>query len=172
MSKNLLAAALAVVGIILLGTFFFFPWIYQGALPNPSNPPGGDTAVRLYYYNPERDGGPGNIACSKAGLVPVQRVLPSADNVELETLRLLLRGELSDEERGEGIITEFPLPGVSLVSATKDGEVLRLTFSDPENKTGGGSCRVNILRAQIEETAKQFQDVTAVELLPEELFQP
>ncbi len=128
--------------------------------------------IMLYYYNPALDQGPGGAQCSKTGLVAVNREIPPTPTPLTETIKLLLRGELSDEERAQGITSEFPLAGVTLGSASiKDG-VATLTFNDPQNNTGGGSCRVAVLWAQIEATAKQFPKVKSVSFMPEELFQP
>lgn len=130
--------------------------------------------VSLYYYNPELDkDGSGNIMCSRQGLVQIQRKIPLTQTPIQDTIRLLLRGELTNEERAQGISTEYPLEGLSLagVPSFKDG-VLTLQFNDPNNKTGGGACRVGILWFQIEATAKQFAGVQQVRFLPEELFQP
>lgn len=130
--------------------------------------------VSLYYYNPELDKDEsGNIMCSRQGLVLVQRKIPVTQTPIQDTIRLLLRGELTNEERAQGISTEYPLEGFSLVGVPsfKDG-ILTLQFNDPNNKTVGGSCRVGILWFQIEATAKQFTGVQQVRFLPEELFQP
>ncbi|MBI5456632.1 GerMN domain-containing protein [Candidatus Kaiserbacteria bacterium] len=138
--------------------------------------------IKLFYYNPGLDQGPGGVQCSKNGLVAVERVLPettmpaSPDTNQggplTESIKLLLRGELSQEERSQGIITEFPLEGVALQKAAIEHGVATLTFSDPQNRTGGGSCFVSILWQQIEATAKQFPTVSSVRFVPEELFQP
>lgn len=129
--------------------------------------------VKLYYYDPERDkDAGGNILCSAQGLVAVQRQIPRTQTPLTDTIKLLLKGELTAQEKSQGITTEFPLPGVSLTSATIVNGMATLTFADPQNKTGGGSCRVGILWKQIETTAKQFSSVTSVRFLPEELFQP
>lgn len=129
--------------------------------------------IRLYYYNPSRDTDPaGNIICSAAGLEYVERVLPHTTTPLKDSLQLLLRGEISDEERVRGITSEFPLLGVRLEAARIEEGVATLTFSDPNHKTGGGSCRVAILWAQVAATAKQFSSVKEVRFLPEELFQP
>lgn len=130
--------------------------------------------VSLYYYNPELDkDASGNIMCSRQGLVQVQRKILITQTPIQDTIRLLLRGELTNYERIQGITTEYPLEGFSLagVPSFKDG-VLTLQFDDPNYKTGGGSCRVGILWFQIEATAKQFTGVQQVRFLPEELFQP
>lgn len=128
--------------------------------------------IKLYFYKPSLDQGPGGVQCSVNGVVPVERVIPQTESPLAEVIKLLLRGELSDEERAEGITTEFPLEGVSLKKAVIENDVATLTFDDPKNKTGGGSCRVSILWHQIVATAKQFPTVRDVRLMPEELFQP
>jgi len=130
------------------------------------------TPVKLYFYNPDLDQGPGGAQCSRKGLVSVERMIPKTITPLRDTIQLLLKGEMSTSERARDLTTEFPLQGVSLVSASIKNGVATLTFDDPENRTGGGSCRVAVLWAQIEATAKQFPTVTSVRFLPEELFQP
>lgn len=131
-----------------------------------------DMSIKLYFYNPQLDQGPGGAQCSRNGLVAVNRVMPKTTTPLTDAIKFLLRGELSSEERAQGITTEFPLPGVSLTSASIINGVATLTFADPQQKTGGGSCRVAILWAQIEATAKQFATVQSVRFMPEDLFQP
>lgn len=132
--------------------------------------------VQLYYYNPDLDkDAAGNIQCSAAGLVPVQRMLNGATGEMGRiawTIRFLLEGELTDEERAQGITTEFPLEGVELLNVALEDGVLTLTFADPNNRTSGGACRAGILWAQIERTAGQFAGVEQVRFAPENLFQP
>lgn len=130
-------------------------------------------AVKLYYYDPESDkDAVGNIQCSRAGLVPVPRVLPKSSTPIRDAVKLLLRGEISSEERARGITSEFPLSGVALTGANLQNGILTLTFADQENRTVGGSCRVGILWFQIEATAKQFPGVQSVRFEPPQLFQP
>jgi len=129
--------------------------------------------VKLYYYNYELDRDEsGNIACSRNGLVAVERKIPITQTPIQDTIKLLLLGELTDEEQTRGIDTEYPLEGLSLKGASLKDGILTLEFEDPNYKTGGGSCRVGILWFQIEATAKQFPEVQQVRFLPEELFQP
>ena len=130
-------------------------------------------AVKLYYYNYELDRDEfGNAACSRNGLVAVERQIPITQTPIQDTIKLLLLGELTEAERAQGIDTEYPLEGLSLKGASLKDGVLTLEFDDPNNKTVGGSCRVGILRFQIEATAKQFPEVQQVRFLPEEIFQP
>lgn len=129
--------------------------------------------IVLYYYSAAKDTDPsGNVLCSRKGLVPVERTVPLSSTPIQDAVELLLKGELLQAERDAGISTEFPLSGVSLTGASQDGGALTLAFDDPYNKTGGGSCRVSVLWAQIEATALQFPGVTSVRFSPEELFQP
>ena len=130
-------------------------------------------AIKLYYYNPDLDKDEsGNIACSRNGLVAIEREIPVTQTPIQDTIKLLLSGELTDEERAQGIDTEYPLEGLSLKETLLKDGVLTLEFDDSKNKTVGGSCRVGILWFQIEATAKQFPEVQQVRFLPEELFQP
>ncbi|MBC7194144.1 MAG: GerMN domain-containing protein [Caldisericia bacterium] len=131
-----------------------------------------ETTVKLYYYNPELDkDNEGNILCSEKGLVPVERKIKSENIIE-DTIKLLIEGKLTDEEKAKGITTEFPLEGFKLLKSELKNGVLTLTFDDPYFKSSGGACRAKILWIQIEYTAKQFPEVKEVKFLPEELFQP
>ena len=129
--------------------------------------------VKLYYYDSSRDQGPGGAQCSKKGLVSLNRAIPKTQTPLTDSIKLLLQGEISAIEKSAGITTDFPLSGLTLDKATINAQSLAtLTFSDPQNKTSGGACRANILRLQIEETAKQFASVKSVNILPGTLFQP
>ncbi len=141
-------------------------YIRQGNVVEPQR-------VQIYYYNAEQDSdAEGNIQCSKDGLVALEREIPPTQTPLKEAIELLLEGRVTPKEKTQGIMTEFPLEGVVLMNASIVDGVATLTFDDPQNKTGGGSCRVSILWAQIEATAKQFPAVESVRFLPEELFQP
>jgi len=129
--------------------------------------------IKLYYYNPNLDkDSSGNIMCSRQGLVAVGREIPITNTPIQDTIRLLISGNLAEEEKTQGITTEYPLEGFSLTAASLNNGVLTLTFNDPNNKTSGGSCRVGILWFQIETTAKQFSGVQRVRFMPEYFFQP
>ncbi len=129
--------------------------------------------ISLYYYDSSRDQDElGNILCSDAGLVAVEREIPVTQTPVQDAVSLLLKGEILPSEADRGITTEFPLRGVELTGANIVDGVLTLEFSDPERMTSGGSCRVGILWFQIRETATQFEGVNEVRFQPEELFQP
>jgi len=130
--------------------------------------------VKLYYYNPNLDQDEtNNVLCSRKGLVAVERRIPISKTPIQDTIRLLITGQLTEEEKFQDITTEYPLEGFSLKEANlKQDGTLILKFNDSLSKTSGGSCRVGILWFQIEATAKQFSEVQEVRFLPEELFQP
>lgn len=129
--------------------------------------------VTLYYYNQSEDvDADGNILCSDQGLVAVERKMPVSQTPVQDAIRLLLEGDITAQEAAAGIETEFPLAGLELIGANLEDGTLTLEFDDPQGATSGGSCRVSILRAQIEETALQFGEVDEVEILPEDIFQP
>ncbi len=175
-TKTALIILVVAVGLVLL-------YLWQFGAPAPQAPVTNTTPeeteteevrdVVLYYYNPARDtDAEGNILCSRAGLVSVQREIPVTITPIQDTVRLLLEGELTPAERAQGITTEYPLEGFTLVGANIDGGTLALEFDDPDNMTSGGSCRAGILWFQIEQTALQFDEVESVRFIPEDLFQP
>jgi len=107
-------------------------------------------SVTLYYYNPNKDKDQqGNILCSAQGLVAVERTIPKTITPLADSIKLLLQGNLTAQEKAQGVTTEFPLAGVSLTSAAITNGVATLTFADPQNKTVGGSCRVGVLWKQL-----------------------
>lgn len=129
--------------------------------------------IKLFYYNPEKDkDASGNIMCTSKGLEAVNRIIPSTITPIQDAVRLLLRGELTAQEKAAGITTEYPLNGFVLTGASNKDGMLTLSFDDPSNRTNGGSCRIAILWAQIEATAKQFSGIYQVKFKPESLFQP
>jgi len=156
-------------------------WVKHGApdTPKPTEPCGDKAAtamteVKLFYYNPGLDeDASGNILCSRQGIAPVTREIPATATPIKDTVSLLLKGELTDTERADGIETEFPLEGLALKDASLDDDgVLTLTFDDPNNKTSGGACRAGILWFEVEATAEQFAEVRNARFLPEDIFQP
>lgn len=129
--------------------------------------------ILIYFYNPNTDKDTsGNIMCSRAGLAGVSREIPITKTPIQDAIRLLLSGNVMESEKKAGISTEFPLPGLELKGVNLKNGVLTLEFRDPENRTGGGSCRAAVLWFQIEATAKQFPEVDTVRFVPETLFQP
>ncbi len=131
----------------------------------------GKVTVKLYYYNKTKAEEIGD-ACNPDAVLPLEREIPTTKTPIQDTVKLLIKGQLTEQEKTAGFYTEFPLSGVELLGANLKDGVLTLQFADPSNRTGGGSCRVRLLWAQIQKTAQQFPDVQTVRFEPEELFQP
>lgn len=131
-------------------------------------------SVKLYFYNENLDkDASGNVLCSEKGLVAVNRTIPRTNTPIQDAVRELLKGPTQAERTASSLSqSEFPLSGVVLNSASVSNGVLTLNFSDPQNRTSGGSCRVQVLREQIEATAMQFGGVSSVRLEPSGVFQP
>ncbi len=161
------------VGIGIFGVFLVLWFGIRALLPSAGSEVAQGTSVFLYYYDEKRDtDSRGTVRCSSRGLVPVTRKVYGKD-VLTETVQLLLEGELTEEDTALGVKANFPLTRFSLLSSTLDSKgVLTLTFDDPRKSSSGGSCRVSILRAQIEATARQFDGVIQVNLKPDDVLQP
>ncbi|HMB65442.1 MAG TPA: GerMN domain-containing protein [Patescibacteria group bacterium] len=128
--------------------------------------------VKLFYYNQEADkDSQGNIECSSNAVLPLDRVISGQEPIR-ETMELLLQGELRPTEEDQGFSTEFPNPEFRIKDMQLQDGVLTLTFSEVPGFTSGGSCRVTLLRAQVEKTALQFPEVEEVKIRPVSIFQP
>lgn len=171
MKKNitiLILFIIVVLGIIYFSTKSSNPSAPLDPLPTPST-----QTVSLYYYSESLDQDEtGNIMCSEKGMVAVERMIPDSKTTIDDTIRLLIKGELTSNETNQGISTEYPLPGFEFVQSDLENGILTLTFNDPQFKTSGGACRVQILQHQIERTAKQFNEVSEVIIKPSDIFQP
>lgn len=128
--------------------------------------------ICLYYRNPIRGAKIDAYSpCGDESVFPVERRLPATLTPVEDAIRMLIKGEITDEEKEADFDTEFPIPEATFVGATLENGVLSILFDDPKYRTSGGSCRVGSLRAQISKTALQFSWVRAVEFAGEE-FQP
>lgn len=134
---------------------------------------GVEESVSLYLYNEELDtDAEGMVMCSPDSVVATERSILATQSPARAVVELLLAGGVTDAEAAAGLSTEYPLAGVSLSDISLTDGVLTIVLDDPSFATSGGSCRVTILRAQLEKTALQFATVDEVVILPEELFQP
>lgn len=143
--------------------------------PVPGNGDSSEQTVRVYFYNESEDvDETGNIACSPDAVQFVERTVPAdtyEDNPVEIVLEELFEGPTGAEQE-RGFSSEFPLDRVEVESIeVSDGEAV-VTLSDPENATSGGSCRVTLLRAQVEKTIQDAAGTEEVVLQPETLFQP
>lgn len=125
--------------------------------------------VQLYYYNQLEDK---DIECGNKYVLPVEREIELTKTSIQDTINLLIKGEITEEEKEAGFVTEFPNSDFKLLSANLKDGVLSLEFTEVPGFTTGGSCRISILASQIIKTAEQFSGVNEVILLPESIFQP
>lgn len=117
-------------------------------------------SVKIYLYNEANDkDSKGNILCSSKGLVQTSKTIPFTATPIQDTLKTLFAAD-----------TNFR--GVELKGATLKNGTLTIELSDPQKSTTGGSCKVGILRAQIEATVKQFDGIQTVTFIPAEVLQP
>jgi len=130
------------------------------------------TTIKLFYYDDSKYIDKEEQSCSNPGFVAVERKIPLTKTPIQDVVRLLLKGELTDQEKVQGISTEYPLADFEFVDAAVHDGVVTLQFKDDQNKTSGGSLRASILWCQIENTVKQFSGVKSVKFIPEEIFQP
>ena len=130
--------------------------------------------VKLYYYNWKKEKENSEIVEQEPEelLDYVIREIPKTMTPIQDTIRYLLIGLLTEKETAAGFFTELPALGFEIMGASLSGGILTLRFSDPNYFSRGGSQQVALLKAQIEETAKQFKGVKEVRYLPETLFQP
>ena len=91
---------------------------------------------------------------------PVTREIPETLAVGRASINELLEGP-TEEEIEEGYFTNIP-EGVEILSITVEEGVATIDFNSLLEEGVGGSCRVNSIRAQIEETLKQFSTVDSV----------
>ena len=159
-----------VIGVVI-GVLIIFAGGY--ALTNLTDVgPHAGVPIHIYVYQPVLDLDEGGPACSKDGMVPIERIIPRTKNIPYDAVRVVLDGRLTQAEREEGLVTEFPLDGVELKSVTVLNGTAVVAIRDPLFKTSGGVCRVSIMRLQIEETLLRLPHITAVRFEPESLFQP
>lgn len=92
----------------------------------------------------------------------VHRVPKSVATAHAAIAELLRGPDATDVSKGFG--TSIPL-FVALKSITIDSGVAKVEFS--KSIESGGSCRVGLIRAQIESTLKQFPTVTSVVITSE-----
>jgi len=128
-----------------------------------------DMMVKIFLSNRKSD--PNFLDCSK--VYAVERRVAKTTGVARAALEELL-GSVGRNESELGYFSNIP-SGVQIKSLTIENGVAKVDFSK-ELEPGGGSCLVTAIRAQIEQTLKQFPTVTVVEISingnKDEILQP
>lgn len=112
------------------------------------------TSVKAYFMNAADAG----ITCTRT--VPVARTILKTPQVGFMALYELLEGPTQDE-RFAGVTTTIP-ENVQVNSLRIENATAYADFNEGLDANVAGSCRVGSIRAQIEDTLKQFPTVKTV----------
>lgn len=115
------------------------------------------TELNVYFNNEVLDP---EFTCTK--VFPVTRSVAKTDAPAKAALEELLKGA-TEAEKAEKYSTALN-EGVMLKSVTIENGVAKADFDEQLGFQVGGSCRVTAIRAQIEETLKQFSTVSEVQI--------
>jgi len=96
--------------------------------------------------------------CTK--ILSAVRVIPQTPAIAKRTIEELLAGPTIGEI-GDGMLTIIP-SGTKLNSLVIKNGIATVDFNDTLTKGVAGSCKVGAIRAQIEETLKQFPTISEV----------
>ncbi len=118
-------------------------------------PAGEVVNLKAYFSNSNLDQ---KITCEK--VFPVTRTVAKTAGVARAALEEMLKGPTSQEQAG-GFASMINL-GVKINSLTIDKGVAKVDFDGTIQQGVGGSCRVSMMRLQIEQTLKQFPTVQSV----------
>lgn len=118
-------------------------------------PAGEVVNLKAYFSNSNLDP---KIICEK--VFPVTRTIAKTAGVARAALEEMLKGPTSQEQAG-GFASMINL-GVKINSLTIDKGVAKVDFDGTIQQGVGGSCRVSMMRLQIEQTLKQFPTVQSV----------
>jgi len=113
------------------------------------------STVKVYFMNNKYDP---KITCEK--VFPVERTVPKTQSIAKAAIEELLKGP-TDNDRYLQYTTQLN-DGVTLNKLTIVDGVAKADFSKKLEEGVGGSCRVGLIRRQIEETLKQFDTVKSV----------
>lgn len=127
-------------------------------------------SVLLYYYNKAEDT---EGTYEYKFIKPVERKISISGDKIKSTVEALLKGELTEQEKAQGFVTEYPNPGFKLVSSKlSDRGNLTLQFTEVPGFTSGTSPRVGIIMEEILKTVRQFPEVKTIIFKPDTLFEP
>lgn len=114
-----------------------------------------ETTISAYFGNSLRGSAED---CSK--VFAVSRTISKTEGVARAAIEELLKGP-SETEKKDGFFTSIN-PGVKIQKLSVENGVATIDLDAAIEKEVGGSCRVGNIRAQIEQTLKQFATVKSV----------
>jgi hypothetical protein len=112
--------------------------------------------VRAFFSSSAKD--PNALNCEM--VYPIAREISKTEAVGRAALQELLKGPTA-EEKNNGFVTNIN-SGVKIQKLTIQDGVAKVDFNDRLEYQIGGACKVTAIRAQIEETLKQFSTVSKV----------
>ncbi|MBI4261922.1 GerMN domain-containing protein [Candidatus Uhrbacteria bacterium] len=113
--------------------------------------------VKVYFQNEKKN--PNVIDCAK--VFPVMRPVPKAEKAIARAALGHLIGGPDEAELSYGYFTAIPADaGINKLTIVNG--VAYADFNDRFNFQVGGSCQIATIRAQVEETLKQFPSVKSV----------
>ena len=131
---------------------------------------GTETTVKVFFGNPVFD--PGAADCGK--VYAVERKVEKTPRIGQSALGALLEGP-TEEEKAQGYFSSIE-PGTELRGLSIQHGVAFVDFSEALDANVAGSCRVTAIRAQIEQTLRQFPTVNEVQIYigerSEDVLQP
>ncbi|MCK9393602.1 MAG: GerMN domain-containing protein [Candidatus Paceibacterota bacterium] len=127
----------------------------QIKIPVVINPSQNLIKNKVYFANDNLDP---DVTCEK--VFSVERSVVKTEAIAQATLQELLKG-VTEKEKNDGYRTTINA-GVKINSLKIVNGVAKVDFSEAMGEAVGGSCRVNFIRKQIEETLKQFPTVKSV----------
>jgi spore germination protein GerM len=149
MSKKILA----IIFVVFLALLVFCIAEEREAI-NPGTTEGTTTTLMVFFNNNTLDP---EISCDK--VFPAQRIILKTQTPARAALELLFEGP-NQSEKASGFYTSIN-PGVKINSLSIVNGVAKADFSQ-ELESPGGSCRVASIRAEINQTLKQFDSVSSV----------
>ncbi len=128
------------------------------------------STINIYFPNTTLD--PEMMDCGK--VFAVERSIPKVEGIALAALNEMLKGP-SESEKTEGYFSSIN-DGVTVNRLKIEDGTAYADFSVRLGENVGGSCKVGSIRAQIEDTLKQFDSVQNVVISidgnSEEILQP
>jgi len=117
--------------------------------------PSREISVKIYFNNSEMDP---EFSCNK--VFAVNRRIVRTAGVAQAALKELFAGP-TEAEKAEGYFTSIN-EGVEVQKIVIENGMAKVEFNEALEAGVGGSCRVSAIRAQIEETLKQFLTIDSV----------
>lgn len=112
--------------------------------------------LKIYFSNSQKN--PEMQDCGQ--VYSVERIVPKTLGVARAALEQLFIGPTLVEKK-DGYFSNLN-GNIKINKLTIENGVAKADFSEELNKDVGGSCRVSAIRAQIEQTLKQFATVNSV----------